>query len=186
MRFCPSCGAELPGLPPVECLRCGARHWRNAKPGAAGLVVRDGRLLLVRRAHDPWRGKWCAPAGFCDADEHPILTAEREVHEEAGIDARVTGFLGVWTGVYAETTEEGGSEWISVAYYHAEPLDDSAGAPDHVETDAVCWFPADDLPPDDELAPPGRFAEVLEAWRTAHDAGETRTPLLDRPHEDTK
>jgi 8-oxo-dGTP pyrophosphatase MutT (NUDIX family) len=181
MRFCWRCGGELGTSPPVQCGRCGQRHWRNAKPAAAGLVVRDGRLLLVRRAHDPWRGAWCAPAGFCDADEHPILTAEREIYEESGIRARVTGFLGTWTGDYGDSAAGDDPEWISVAYYHAEPLSDAPGVPDGVETDEVRWFPFDDLPAGDELAPPGRFPSVLAAWRIACLAGHTATPLLDRP-----
>lgn len=180
-RFCSSCGAELPAPAPVECPNCGAQHWRNAKPAAAGLVVRDGCLLLVRRAHDPWRGLWNAPAGFCDADEHPILTAEREIREEAGLQARVTGFLGIWTGIYADPDDVREGEWISVAYYHAEPIDDAAGSPDNVETDELRWFPVDRLPGDHELAPPGRFPQILKAWRVAYDSGQTTSPLLDRP-----
>jgi ADP-ribose pyrophosphatase YjhB (NUDIX family) len=148
----------------------------TAKPAAAGLVVRDGRLLLVRRAHEPWCCAWCAPAGFCDADEHPILAAEREIQEEAGIAARVIGYLGVWTGVYGES-----GEWISVAYCHAEPLDDGPPRPDRVETDDVRWVSLEELPADDELAPPDRFPDVLRAWRAAHEANRTQTELLDRP-----
>jgi ADP-ribose pyrophosphatase YjhB (NUDIX family) len=176
IRFCSCCGAELPAAPPTQCARCGTHHWRNAKPAAAGLVVRDGRLLLVRRAHEPWLGAWCAPAGFCDADEHPILAAQREIQEEAGISARVIGYLGVWTGVYGDS-----GEWISVAYYHAEPLDDTLPQPDGVETDDARQFAIDELPPDEELAPPERFPQVLRAWRAAYEAGQTETPLLDRP-----
>ena len=100
MQFCPGCGTRLEALPPTTCSACGRRHWRNAKPGAAALAARDGRLVLVRRALDPWRGAWCAPSGFCDGDEHPILTAERETLEEAGVRIRVTGFLGIWTSPY--------------------------------------------------------------------------------------
>ncbi len=35
-------------------------------------------MLLLRRAKEPWKGRWDIPGGFCDADEHPITTAERE------------------------------------------------------------------------------------------------------------
>jgi 8-oxo-dGTP pyrophosphatase MutT (NUDIX family) len=171
----------LSGEPPVQCGACGRRHWRNAKPAAAGLVVRDGTLLLVRRAHAPWSGKWCAPSGFCDGPEHPILTAEREIYEESGIRARVVGFLGVWTGDYADASWNDVHEWISVAYYHAVPLDDAVGRPDGVETVEVHWFAWNELPAADMLAPPRRFPQVLEAWRAAYRTGQIVTPLLDRP-----
>ena len=70
---CSGCGAVLPHDPPVTCPACGAGHWRNAKPCAGALVVRDGRLLLVRRSMEPWLGWWDIPGGFCEEDEHPIL-----------------------------------------------------------------------------------------------------------------
>ncbi len=181
MRFCSACAAELAAPPPVRCGRCGRDHWRNAKPGAAGLVVRDGRLLLVRRAHEPWHGAWTAPGGFCDADEHPIVTAEREIREETGIRARVTGFLGIWTGDYGPTAPGEDEEWIAVAYYHAEPLDDDPPRPDGIETAEACWFHPDKLPPPAEVAPADRFPQILEAWRAAVRAGAIVTPLPDRP-----
>src|SRR5919201_3245464 len=128
--FCSTCGAALPAPPPVSCAECGRSHWRNAKPGAGAVVVRDGAVLLVRRAHDPWRDMWSAPAGFCDGLEHPIAAVEREVLEETGVRVNVTGFLGIWTDEYADTLGTEDAELISVAYYHAVPTDDTVGAPD--------------------------------------------------------
>ena len=177
MRFCSGCGAPLMESPPTECSACGRRYWRNAKPGAGALVVDDERLLLVRRAHDPWRGAWCAPSGFCDGDEHPIRTAEREVLEEAGVRARVTGFLGIWAGGYGPAGDD--AETVAVAYYHAERIDGTGGVPDPAEVSEVGWFAWDELPAN--LAPPERFPAVLAAWHAEYLAGQTVTPLLDRP-----
>ena len=180
-RFCWSCGAALASAPPVECAACGRQHWRNASPAAAGLVTRDDRLLLVRRALEPWRGAWCAPAGFCDGDEHPIATAEREIYEESGVRARVVGFLGIWTDEYGNPAPDEEPELISVAYYNAKPLDEAAGVPDPAETSEVGWFSFDALPPAGDLAPPKSFPRALAAWRKAHASGAIVTPLFDRP-----
>ena len=134
-------------------------------------MASEGRLLLVRRALEPWRGRWCAPGGFCDVDEHPIDTAAREALEETGVPVRITGFLGIWVSGYDER------DAVSVAYYHAVP-DGELGTPDAEEVSEVRWFSPDELP--NELAPPGTFERVLDAWRAAVAAGETTTPLRDR------
>ena len=63
-------------------------------------MTRDGKLLLVRRAIDPWHGLWDIPGGFCEAGEHPQQTVVREVREEVGLDIVVTGMLGIWMDTY--------------------------------------------------------------------------------------
>jgi NADH pyrophosphatase NudC (nudix superfamily) len=64
-RFCPDCGARLDPVPgraerlvSQSCAACGAVHFRNAKPCAGALVVRDGKVLLGRRAVEPGLGCW--------------------------------------------------------------------------------------------------------------------------------
>jgi 8-oxo-dGTP diphosphatase len=178
-RFCDACGAPLEAAPPTVCGRCGAEHWLNAKPCANALVLRDGEVLLARRAHDPWRGAWCAPGGFCEPREHPVDAAEREIHEETGLRARVTAFLGIWLDAYADDPLDPDADTIGVAYYLAEPVE---GAPvdafDPVETEEIGWFPLDRPPR--PLAPPGTLDRVFAAAREAVAAGRTVTPLPDR------
>jgi len=178
-RFCPWCGAALPAPPPVKCVACGRTHWRNAKAAAGAVVVCDETVLLVRRAHDPWRDMWSAPAGFCDGLEHPIAAAEREAFEETGIRASVTGFLGIWTDAYADAADIDDAELISVVYYYATPVGEASGESDPAEVAEARWFPWDDLPA--ALAPPGTLEQVLAAAREAWESGATVTPLPDRP-----
>lgn len=57
--------------------------------------MRDGRLLLVRRASRRGRGNWQVPGGFIEPDETIEHAVVREVAEEAGVEAEVQGVLGL-------------------------------------------------------------------------------------------
>jgi ADP-ribose pyrophosphatase YjhB (NUDIX family) len=63
--------------------------------GVGGAVVRDGRVLLVRRASRRGRGNWQLPGGFIEPDETIEQAVIREVQEEAGVVAEVEGVLGL-------------------------------------------------------------------------------------------
>jgi len=76
-------------MPPPE------RYNSGYNIGVGGAVVQDGRLLLVRRASRRGRGNWQVPGGFVEPQETIEHAVVREVAEEAGIQARVEGILGV-------------------------------------------------------------------------------------------
>jgi ADP-ribose pyrophosphatase YjhB (NUDIX family) len=61
-----------------------------------GAVVHDaaGRLLLIRRGHDPHRGSWSLPGGRVEAGESAEQAVEREVREETGLAVRAGAPVG--------------------------------------------------------------------------------------------
>jgi ADP-ribose pyrophosphatase YjhB (NUDIX family) len=72
-----------------------ARYNSGYNIGVGGAVVRDGRLLLVRRASRHGRGNWQLPGGFIEPDETIEQAVVREVFEEAGVTAEVEAVLGL-------------------------------------------------------------------------------------------
>ena len=171
--FCWACGAMLGSFPPAVCSACGTAHWVNPKPCAAAFVEHEGRLLLGRRAHEPWAGRWGPPAGFCEVDEHPVETCERETREECGIEVRVTGFLGIWLDSY----ERAETETIALysICYRAEPVSRFQLSLQPAEILEAGWFAPDAIPVD--LAFPGHVPAAIEAWQKARRS--PATPLLD-------
>jgi ADP-ribose pyrophosphatase YjhB (NUDIX family) len=63
--------------------------------GVGGAVVRDDKLLFVRRASRHGRGNWQLPGGFIEPDETIEQAVVREVHEETGVTAEVEAVLGL-------------------------------------------------------------------------------------------
>jgi len=56
-------------------------------PAVLAVVVRDGRVLLVRRAKHPDRGLWGFPGGRIEPGETTADAALRELREETGVRA---------------------------------------------------------------------------------------------------
>jgi ADP-ribose pyrophosphatase YjhB (NUDIX family) len=135
-------------------------------------VTRDGKLLLVRRAIDPWRGCWDIPGGFCEADEHPQQTVVREVREEVGLDVVVTGMLGIWMDVYGAEGGASPADATMNCYYHALAMDDAEVTVDRAESSEAAWFAPDQLPA--ELAFPHHSGQVIEAWLAAPASANAR------------
>jgi len=102
-RFCIRCGTRMRsvrehGVMRPTCPKCGFIAYRNPAPACGVLLLRQGAILLARRAHEPRRDAWGIPAGFMEYGEHPEITAVREVLEETGLRVKLTGLFGVYAG----------------------------------------------------------------------------------------
>lgn len=76
---------------------------RSRPTPCVGAVLVDvaGRLLLVRRAHEPGRGRWSLPGGRVEPAETDEQALVREVVEETGLAVRVGPLVGrVRVGCY--------------------------------------------------------------------------------------
>jgi ADP-ribose pyrophosphatase YjhB (NUDIX family) len=122
------------------CPACGLIVFRDHKVAAGVLTVREGRILLVRRAIEPAQGLWSFPAGFVDFDEDPAAAAARECLEETGVRVEVTRLLDVISG----REHERGADLVIV--YCARALDAGPPRPGD-DADDAAYFAPHALPP---------------------------------------
>lgn len=106
-------------------------------PGVLALVERGGRLLMVRRAKEPDRGKWGFPGGLVEVGETLAAAALRELAEETGLAAEAGGVVDVFEVISPDS--EGRIRYhyvLNVVRCHSE--DGEPVAADDAE--AAGWF----------------------------------------------
>ena len=57
--------------------------------GVGAVIVQDGRVVLVRRGHEPLAGQWSLPGGGVELGETLEEAVVREMREETGLEVDV-------------------------------------------------------------------------------------------------
>ncbi len=71
-----------------------------------------GRVLLIRRKNEPFKGRYAFPGGFIEVGETAETAALRELREETGIEADNLRLI----GVYSDPKRDPRHHSITVAY----------------------------------------------------------------------
>lgn len=67
----------------------------NWSQSAAGVVLHEGRVLLVRHTYGVRKGRLIVPGGYALLEESAEDTVRREVLEETGVTVEPEGVIGV-------------------------------------------------------------------------------------------
>lgn len=79
----------------TKCLACGLYKTRGVTIDA--LIIRNTRILLIKRKLDPYKNLWALPGGHLDFDETIEDAVRREVKEETGLVTTTLKLLGVFS-----------------------------------------------------------------------------------------
>ena len=121
------------------------------KPGiSAAIIVKDGKVLMVRRAVSEGELMWQFPAGAIEDGETAEQAAVRETLEETGLTVEAVRLLG--ERVHPKTQRV-------MSYTAANVLEGEARVADDEELDAITWAAHSELP---SLVPYGLFGPVQE------------------------
>lgn len=110
--------------------------------GVGAVVIRNGKVLLVKRGRPPSEGLWAIPGGRLQFGETLQQGAERELLEETGIVIRATNPIYIFDVL--DKDETGG---VRYHYVIVDLAAEYVTGEVHASDDAVDarWLSADDL-----------------------------------------
>lgn len=127
------------------------------------ILIRDEKLLLLRRAHTGWRdGDYTLPAGHLDGGESPREAMARETFEEIGIRLSPSDLQFAHVMHHTDSTEY-------IDFYFVAPV--WQGEPKNLEPekcDDLMWVGPQQLPP--QILP--NVKQALEAYRAGQHYSE--------------
>jgi ADP-ribose pyrophosphatase YjhB (NUDIX family) len=133
----------------------------NPLVGVGAVIVKQNRVLLIRRGQPPLLGEWSLPGGILECGETLREGTLREVREETGLVVEVGEMLGVYERVIR-------SEDARVRYHY-------------VLIDFLCRPVAGELKAASDAADAEWFSrEELPALKLAYDANDVVRKGLER------
>jgi ADP-ribose pyrophosphatase YjhB (NUDIX family) len=145
-KFCPFCGSGLEDKDEERrrykyCHKCNWIYYPHVAASAGGVAIQNGRVLLVKRAREPYKDTWMVPAGFVSFGEHPEETVVREVKEETGLSAKVIKLLRVYQ------VDDDPRNMGHFAFMYEVEASGQIKIQDTEENQEAGWFELNNLPP---------------------------------------
>jgi ADP-ribose pyrophosphatase YjhB (NUDIX family) len=68
--------------------------------GVGGVIIEQGRAVLIRRGSEPLLGEWSIPGGTLELGETLEEGVARELLEETGIEVRILELIEIFDRIY--------------------------------------------------------------------------------------
>ena len=133
--------------------------------GVGAVIVRDGRVVIVRRRYEPLAGRWSLPGGTLELGETLEAGVSREMQEETGLDVEVGPVIEVFDRILLDDTRRVQYHFVLVDYL-CWPVGGKLRAGSDVD-DAMFVAPADLGPYDLTVKARAVIDRALELARDA-------------------
>ena len=87
-------------------------NYKSPKLTVDGIVLKDRKILLIKRKNKPFEGKWALPGGFVEYGEKTEDATVREVLEETGLKTKINHLV----GVYSDPNRDPRGHTVSIIY----------------------------------------------------------------------
>jgi mutator protein MutT len=84
--------------------------------GVGAVIVRDGRVVIVRRRYEPLAGRWSLPGGTLELGETLEAGVAREMQEETGLDVEVGPVIEVFDRILLDADRRVQYHFVLVDY----------------------------------------------------------------------
>jgi 8-oxo-dGTP diphosphatase len=111
--------------------------------GVGAIIIEEGRVVLVKRAHPPLQAEWSIPGGVLEVGELVREAAIREAREETGLTVEPRELLGVYDRILRDPQQRVQYHYVLIDFLCRRVAGDLAAASDAAE---VGWFTPDRLP----------------------------------------
>lgn len=112
--------------------------------GVGGVVIADGKVLLVRRASEPLKGQWSLPGGLVELGETLEEGVCRELKEETALDVRVVAMVEVFERIVRDEAGQTKYHFVLADYLCALVAGSARAGSDVLE---LAWASEDELAP---------------------------------------
>jgi 8-oxo-dGTP diphosphatase len=136
--------------------------------GVGGIVIQDGKVLLVQRGREPLKGYWSVPGGAVETGERLEEALLREVREETGLRVKPLFLGAVFERLMPDAAARTEFHYVLVDYVCEIEGDVDAAAEPEPGDDAAAlgWFQLDEI--ETMQMTPGT-AEVISHALVAYD-----------------
>lgn len=121
----------------------GAREYpERPVVGVGGVVIWNGRALLVQRGNAPSKGEWSIPGGLLEPGETLVEGVRRELLEETGVPVNAHEVIDVFEKITIDAEGKTQYHYVVLDYFCESPGGEAKAGSDVTE---VAWVAEADV-----------------------------------------